>query len=45
MMQYYYLDAAVGCTEFKNVQKCQLLANLCVLQMYNSDSVVCKLYK
>ena len=31
MMQYYYLDAAVGCTEFKDIQKCQLLANLCVL--------------
>ena len=30
-LQYYYMDAAVGCTTFKDVQKCQLLANLCVL--------------
>jgi hypothetical protein len=30
-IQHYYLDAAVGCTEFLDVQKCQLLANLCVL--------------
>lgn len=44
-LQYYYLDAAVGCTTFKDVQKCQLLANLCVLQLYNEDAVVCSLYK
>ena len=44
-MQYYYLDAAVGCTKFKDVKKCQLLANLCVLQLYNEDAVACKLYK
>lgn len=44
-MQYYYLDAAVGCSEFKDVKKCQLLANLCVLQLYNQASVVCSLYR
>ena len=44
-IQYYYLDAAVGCAEFKDVQKCQLLANLCVLQLYNSAAEVCALYK
>lgn len=44
-MQHYYLDAAVGCAEFKDVQKCQLLANLCVLQLYNTASVVCSLYR
>ena len=44
-LQYYYMDAAVGCTTFKDVKKCQLLANLCVLQVYNEDAVVCKLYK
>ena len=43
-IQYYYLDAAVGCTEFGDVSKCQLLANLCVMQMY-VKSVVCDLYK
>ena len=43
-IQYYYLDAAVGCTEFGDVQKCQLLANMCVMQMY-VKSTVCDLYK
>ena len=43
-IQYYYLDAAVGCTEFGDVQKCQLLANLCVMQMYASG-VICDLYR
>ena len=44
-IQHYYLDAAVGCTEFKDVQKCQLLANLCLLAMYNTNNEVCALYK
>ena len=44
-MEYFYLDAAVGCVTFKDVQKCQLLANLCVLQVYNSASEVCRLYQ
>ena len=44
-IQHYYLDAAVGCTQFKDVQKCQLLANLCLLAMYNTNNEVCALYK
>ena len=44
-IQYYFLDAAVGCTQLKDVQKCQLLANLCVLMLYNPNSEVCALYK
>lgn len=44
-IQYYYLDAAVGCDEYRDVKKCQLLANLCVLQLYDPQAVVCKLYK
>jgi hypothetical protein len=28
---YLYYDAAVGCQEYGNPQKCQVLANLCVL--------------
>ena len=43
--QYFYLDAAVGCVTFNDVQKCQLLANLCVLQLYNSASEACDLYR
>ena len=44
-IQYYYLDAAVGCDVYKDIKKCQLLANLCVLQLYDSQTEVCKLYK
>ncbi|CDW85678.1 meckelin isoform 4 [Stylonychia lemnae] len=42
---YLYYDAAVGCQELGNPKKCQVLANLCVLQMYNERTIVCSLFK
>ena len=42
--QYYYLKAGVDCQKGA-VIGCQVLANLCVLQLYNKGSTVCTLYE
>lgn len=42
---YYYLQAARNCSDYESVQGCQVLANLCVLQLYSEESTVCKLYQ
>ena len=41
---HYYLKAAVGCSQWKNPQDCQTLANLCVLHMYDENAQPCKVY-
>ena len=38
---YLFLDAAVGCNSNKDPAKCNTLANLCVLQLYNEQATVC----
>ena len=40
----HFVDAAVGCITQKNPTKCQVLANLCVLQMYDSSSAACIIF-
>lgn len=42
---YYYLKAAYNCDVVLDVNSCQTLANLCVLQLYNVNTEVCQLYK
>jgi len=42
-MKDYFLGAALGCKEFNNPQSCQLLANLCVLNLYSDIAPSCKL--
>lgn len=42
---YYYLQSANACMNYGTPKDCQALANLCVLQVYNGDTDVCKLYK
>lgn len=47
-LQHYFLAAAVGCRGYKPGQDaapCQSLANLCVLQMYDTTSSVCQIYQ
>ena len=34
-MVYYGLRAVIGCRKWKQVNSCQLLANLCVLNLYD----------
>ena len=45
LFNYYYYYAALGCWKDNHPQKCQILANLCVLQLYNERSTVCQLYQ
>lgn len=35
VFSYFYYQSAVGCKIEKNQKQCQILANLCVLQLYN----------
>jgi hypothetical protein len=44
LMIYFYYRVAFDCTVAKNPDACQVLANLCVLNLYNEDNAVCKLY-
>lgn len=40
----YLVESAVGCTFYQQPQMCQLLANLCVLTMYDAGSGACSLF-
>ena len=40
-----YLLSAVGCVVYKDMNSCQALANLCVLNLYDDQSYSCKLFK
>ena len=41
---YFYLKAVFDCYTYNDIKACQQLANLCVLQLYNLRSTVCKAY-
>ncbi len=43
-MEHLYLKNAVGCTVYKDIKSCQSLANLCVLNLYNEQSLPCILF-
>ena len=45
VFKYYYLQSAVGCTVDQDLRQCQILANLCVLQLYNEKTIACRLFK
>eukprot|EP00347_Sterkiella_histriomuscorum_P018733 403344384 len=45
LFSYYYYYSAIGCWMDEDPQKCQILANLCVLQLYNEQSTVCQLFQ
>jgi hypothetical protein len=44
-IQYLYYDAALGCYNNGDPQKCQTLANLCVLVLYDETTNICKQFK
>jgi hypothetical protein len=44
-IQYLYYDAALGCQQYGDPQKCQMLANLCVLVLYDESTNICKQFK
>eukprot|EP00743_Colponemidia_sp_Colp-15_P005392 GILK01005794.1.p1 GENE.GILK01005794.1~~GILK01005794.1.p1 ORF type:complete len:1050 (-),score=117.21 GILK01005794.1:142-2940(-) len=44
-LRYYYMKAAVNCKLYKDLTACQVLGNLCVLQLYDpSTYTVCYLF-
>lgn len=45
LYNYYYYYAAIGCWKENDPTKCQILANLCVLQLYNEQSTVCQFFE
>jgi hypothetical protein len=38
-----YYAAAIGCLKYKDIGSCQAFANLCVMNLYNENQLVCKL--
>ena len=44
-IQYLYFDAALGCYNNGDPQKCQTMANLCVLVLYDETTNICKQFK
>ena len=42
---YFYMKAAYDCYKYSDTTSCQLLGNLCVLQLYNISADVCQLYQ
>ena len=45
VFKHYYFQSAVGCRENNDQRMCQVLANLCVLQLYNERTIACKLFR
>lgn len=44
-IDFLYLKSAYNCLNNINSKSCQVLANLCVLQLYDQNNPVCKLYQ
>jgi len=42
---FLYLKSAYHCLASLETKSCQILANLCVLQLYDENNPVCKLYQ
>lgn len=40
-----YYEAAVGCSQYQDPKQCQVLANLCVLQLYGAKTTICSFYQ
>jgi meckelin len=43
-IDYLYLKSGYECMKYSNPISCQILANLCVLQLYDLNNPICKLY-
>jgi hypothetical protein len=43
-VDYLYLKSGYKCLKESNVESCNTLANICVLQMYDLNNPACKLY-
>jgi len=45
IFRQFYVAAAIGCKYNQDPKSCQTLANLCVMQLYNERTNVCRLLK
>lgn len=43
-IDYLYLKSGYECMKYSTPISCQILANLCVLQLYDQNNPICKLY-
>jgi len=43
LFAHYFLDSAVHCKLRRDVTSCQIMANLCVLTMFNKEHAACQL--
>ena len=44
VFKLYFVESYIGCKENRDPQKCQVLANLCVLNLYYKKSEACDKY-
>jgi hypothetical protein len=44
-IEFLYLKSAYHCISNLEAKSCQVLANLCVLQLYDQNNPICKLYQ
>lgn len=45
IMSFYYTQAVVGCETYGQPKACQMIANLCVLNLYKASADACKKFK
>lgn len=45
VFKHYYKQSAIGCRDNKDLKMCQVLANLCVLNLYSEATFPCKLFR
>jgi meckelin len=43
--KYFFYKAAIGCSKDNDPTMCQVLSNLCVLQLYSEKETVCSFYR
>lgn len=42
---HFYIKSLRDCSNTQQIEACQNLANLCVLQLYNEETAICQVYK
>jgi hypothetical protein len=45
IFRQFYVASAVGCKYYNDPKSCQILANLCIMQLYNERTIACQLLK
>lgn len=45
VMSQFYFHSAIACKYHDDNQACQALMNLCILQLYNEQTLACLMFK